>query len=193
MRLRFYYMLYAIVISSCGTTLVTRVVRTKYGDITGTIVSPNPRFLDAVEVYKGIPYAAPPLGNLRFMPPVSGAQWSGARVADKFAPVCPQNLPDISNETLALKRMPKGRLDFLKRLLPYLKNQSEDCLYLNIYAPTQGTIHSITLCCLRSLLICPQNLDKGEKGAETKKKQINFRICSFVDGLLTLQISSAVA
>jgi hypothetical protein len=34
--------------------------------------------------------------------------------------------------------MPKGRLEYLKRLLPYLKNQSEDCLYLNIYAPIQG-------------------------------------------------------
>lgn len=34
--------------------------------------------------------------------------------------------------------MPKGRLEYLKRLLPYLINQSEDCLYLNIYAPIQG-------------------------------------------------------
>jgi neuroligin len=34
--------------------------------------------------------------------------------------------------------MPKGRVEYLKRLLPYLRNQSEDCLYLNIYAPAQG-------------------------------------------------------
>uniref|UniRef100_A0A1B0AZI2 Uncharacterized protein n=1 Tax=Glossina palpalis gambiensis TaxID=67801 RepID=A0A1B0AZI2_9MUSC len=33
--------------------------------------------------------------------------------------------------------MPKGRLEYLKRLLPYLQNQSEDCLYLNIYVPIQ--------------------------------------------------------
>lgn len=52
--------------------------------------------------------------------------------------MCPQRLPDISNETAALERMPKGRLDYLKRLLPYLRNQSEDCLYLNVYAPIQG-------------------------------------------------------
>jgi len=52
--------------------------------------------------------------------------------------VCPQRLPDISNETAALEKMPKGRLEYLRRLLPLLKNQSEDCLYLNIYAPTQG-------------------------------------------------------
>lgn len=52
--------------------------------------------------------------------------------------VCPQRLPDISNETAALDRMPKGRLEYLRRLLPLLQNQSEDCLYLNIYSPIQG-------------------------------------------------------
>lgn len=60
----------------------------------------------------------------------------------RFSAVCPQRLPDISNETVALERMPKGRLEYLRRLLPYLKNQSEDCLYLNIYAPIQGETSS---------------------------------------------------
>lgn len=118
--------------------LTTRIVRTKYGDVSGVIVSLDSRHLEPVEVFRGIPYAMPPTGSLRFMPPVSGALWSGVKHADKFSPVCPQRLPDISNETLALKRMSKGRLDYLKRLLPYLQNQSEDCLYLNIYAPAQG-------------------------------------------------------
>lgn len=34
--------------------------------------------------------------------------------------------------------MPKGRLEYLKRLLPFLQNQSEDCLYLNVFAPAHG-------------------------------------------------------
>lgn len=41
--------------------------------------------------------------------------------------------------------MPKGRLEYLRRLLPYLQNQSEDCLYLNIYVPIQGKF-TFTIC-----------------------------------------------
>lgn len=120
--------------------LTSRTVRTKYGDVSGVIVTLDSKHLEPVEVFRGIPYASPPLGSLRFMPPVTGALWSGVKIADKFSPVCPQRLPDIFNETAALKRMPKGRLEYLKRILPYLQNQSEDCLYLNIYAPAQGEI-----------------------------------------------------
>ncbi|RZC37953.1 COesterase domain containing protein [Asbolus verrucosus] len=123
--------------------LTSRTVRTKYGDVSGVIVTLDSKHLEPVEVFRGIPYASPPLGSLRFMPPVTGALWSGVKIADKFSPVCPQRLPDISNETAALKRMPRGRLEYLKRLLPHLQNQSEDCLYLNIYAPAQGK-HPVT-------------------------------------------------
>ena len=128
-----------MVLSDVTATLTSsRVVHTKYGDVTGVIVTPDSRYLDAVEIFRGIPYASPPIGNLRFMPPVTGALWSGVKLADKFSPVCPQRLPDLVNETAALKRMPRGRLNYLKRLMPYLQNQSEDCLYLNIYVPVQG-------------------------------------------------------
>ncbi|XP_060810553.1 neuroligin-4, Y-linked [Amyelois transitella] len=118
----------------------SRVVRTKYGDIRGFIVTPESRYLEPVEVFRGVPYASPPVGSLRFMPPVSGAQWSGVKIAEEFSPVCPQVLPDIRNETAVLKRISKGRLEYLKRILPFLTNQSEDCLYLNIYAPAQAGV-----------------------------------------------------
>ncbi|XP_039965170.1 neuroligin-4, Y-linked [Bactrocera tryoni] len=117
--------------------LSSRIIHTRNGAISGVIVQLEGRHLDPVEAYRGIPYASPPVGNLRFMPPVSAAMWSGVKKADRFSPVCPQRLPDIANETAALERMPKGRLEYLKRLLPYLQNQSEDCLYLNIYVPIQ--------------------------------------------------------
>jgi neuroligin len=53
-------------------------------------------------------------------------------------PVCPQKLPDVSNRREALKKMPEGRYNYLQRLIPMLRNQSEDCLFLNIYVPSSG-------------------------------------------------------
>jgi neuroligin len=44
-------------------------------------------------------------------------------------------LPDLRNDGEALKEMPRGYLEYLRRIEPYLRNQSEDCLYLNIYSP----------------------------------------------------------
>lgn len=41
--------------------------------------------------------------------------------------------------------MPKGRLEYLKRLLPFLQNQSEDCLYLNVFSPLHGKPRLFTL------------------------------------------------
>lgn len=88
------------------------------------------------------------------MPPVSGALWQGVRDCFEFGPVCIQRLPRVlqknsdkhdskpsdSNKAKsdAEKSISKGRMDYLKRLVKYLDKQSEDCLYLNIYAPLQS-------------------------------------------------------
>lgn len=61
----------------------SRVVHTKNGLLSGTIVHLEGRNLEPVEVFKGIPYASPPTGSLRFMPPVSAALWSGVKKADR--------------------------------------------------------------------------------------------------------------
>ncbi|EFN84307.1 Neuroligin-4, Y-linked [Harpegnathos saltator] len=127
--------LFGLILAISSAQLSSRIVRTKYGELSGVIVTLD-RYLEGVEVFRGVPYASPPIGSLRFMPPVTGALWHSVKVADKFGPVCPQKLPELSD------KMPKGRVEYLKRLLPYLRNQSEDCLYLNIYAPVQeGGLH----------------------------------------------------
>lgn len=119
--------------------LSTRIVQTRYGRLQGMVLQmEHYRALKPVEVYLGVPYATPPVRSNRFSPTRTPSPWDGVRVSDRMGPVCPQRLPDISNETAALDRMPKGRLEYLRRLLPLLRNQSEDCLYLNIYAPLQG-------------------------------------------------------
>lgn len=102
------------------------------GLLKGVIVEPKVnRKLSPVERYLGVPYASPPRGERRFMPPSSAVRWDGIRIADTFGPVCPQKFPNEAN-------MSQSRKEYFRRLVKFLRNQSEDCLYLNIYAPLQG-------------------------------------------------------
>ena len=68
-----------------------------------------------VTVYKGVPFAAPPIGALRWREPQPAGPWSGIRVADRFASACIQKGVSMPGETP-----------------PAI---SEDCLYLNIWTP----------------------------------------------------------
>jgi para-nitrobenzyl esterase len=69
-----------------------------------------------VNTFLGLPYAAPPTGNLRWRPPQPAAAWTGVRDATQFGPSCPQ-------KTVNNPYLPPGPI-------------SEDCLYLNVYTPT---------------------------------------------------------
>ena len=85
------------------------IVRIDDGLVRGTTAG-------TVDEFLGLPYAAPPTGNLRWRPPVRPAAWEGVRAATQFGPSCPQ--PTAHNPDL-----PPGPI-------------SEDCLYLNVYTPT---------------------------------------------------------
>ncbi len=82
------------------------IVTTDDGAVRGTTAGTVAEFL-------GIPYAAPPTGNLRWRPPQPPAEWRGVRDATQFAPSCPQPVSPF---------LPPGPV-------------SEDCLYLNVYTP----------------------------------------------------------
>src|ERR1700730_7838808 len=83
------------------------VVRVNDGLVRGTATG-------TVDEFLGIPYAAPPTGNLRWRPPARPASWEGVRDATQFGPSCPQ--ATTRNPFLA-----PGPI-------------SEDSLYLNVYA-----------------------------------------------------------
>ncbi|XP_030374225.1 uncharacterized protein LOC115623821 [Scaptodrosophila lebanonensis] len=86
-----------------------------------------------VDQYLGLPYAESPIGSRRFMPPGAPLPWQGLKIARHLPPVCPQKLPDISSQSSV--NMSRGRYRHLTRLMPYLKTENEDCLYLNLYVP----------------------------------------------------------
>ncbi|KAF6206597.1 hypothetical protein GE061_017833 [Apolygus lucorum] len=117
----------------------TREVHIQQGLIRGLVAGWDYPNLRSVEVYRGIPYAAAPVGSLRYMPPQSPQPWGDAsgpvRMTEEFGPVCPQILPTIERDR---KKMTQGQANHLKRIIPFLKAQNEDCLTLNIYAPLQG-------------------------------------------------------
>ena len=67
-------------------------------------------------VFKGIPFAAPPTGALRWRKPQPAASWQGVRAASAFAPSCMQDAA-----MLQVQQAPPAA--------------SEDCLYLNVWTP----------------------------------------------------------
>ncbi|CAP27658.1 Protein CBR-NLG-1 [Caenorhabditis briggsae] len=113
-----------------------RSVSTSWGMVRGEVVSPEGEDLPPVAQYLGIPYGVAPTGQYRFNMAISAAKWTHLpKDARKVSPVCIQtDMPELS-ETKAFKHTSAQRFDFNHRLLPNLKKQSEDCLYMNIYVP----------------------------------------------------------
>jgi para-nitrobenzyl esterase len=95
---------------------MNRIVETKYGRLQGV-----PSAIQKFTLFKGVPYARPPIGDLRWRAPEECEKWDGVRLCDKFAPAAMQ------------PRHPKGsfyEVEFYQGGMEV----SEDCLYLNVWA-----------------------------------------------------------
>ncbi|KAM3836904.1 neuroligin-4, X-linked [Vipera latastei] len=114
------------------------VVTTNYGKIRGVRTPLPNEILGPVEQYLGVPYASPPTGERRFQPPEPPSSWTGIRNATQFAAVCPQYLDERS---LLNDMLPVWFTANLDTVMTYVQDQNEDCLYLNIYIPTEDDIH----------------------------------------------------
>ncbi|XP_064422542.1 neuroligin-3 [Latimeria chalumnae] len=111
-------------------------VNTHYGKLRGVRVPLPSEILGPVDQYLGVPYASPPIAEKRFMPPEPPSSWSGIRNATHFAPVCPQNIHNAVPEIM----MPVWFTSNLDIVATYIQDHNEDCLYLNIYIPTEDDI-----------------------------------------------------
>jgi neuroligin len=119
-----------------STQMSQRIISTRQGRLRGILIQFPDQSLPPVEAYLGLEYASLLGGELRFMPPTSSPStgWDGVRTALKFKPVCPQRLPDVE---LLEGHAPSHVVQRLRRILPFLEPQQEDCLYLNIYVPVR--------------------------------------------------------
>jgi len=102
------FMTLAFVLTGCTTVAVPPVVTIENGALSGA-------HADGVYSFKGIPYAAPPMGELRWRAPRAAADWQGIRPATEYAPHCAQPL----SEQAWYDQQP----------------MSEDCLTLNVWTP----------------------------------------------------------
>jgi para-nitrobenzyl esterase len=72
-----------------------------------------------LRMFRGVPFAAPPVGDLRWKPPQPLQPWQGVRKADQFGP-------------RPMQLRPFGDMSFRS------ESVSEDCLYLNIWTPASS-------------------------------------------------------
>ena len=102
-----------------GTTVRSQapvIVRVAGGDLQGVVA-------EGVESFKGIPFAAPPVGELRWRPPQPAAPWTGVRQASEFGADCMQG-------RFGPPPAPGA---------PPARVPSEDCLFLNVWRPAGST------------------------------------------------------
>ncbi|XP_076435747.1 neuroligin-4, X-linked-like [Babylonia areolata] len=113
----------------------SRVITTRYGKVRGILVEFPNRHLKPVEAFFGLKYADLEKGNMRFMPPKNPKeQWTKIRAAIQQRPPCPQQ-PHEQHEKHAQHVPSEGRAAHLRNITPFLSEQQEDCLTLNLYVP----------------------------------------------------------
>ena len=92
--------------------------------VTGGQVSGVPGKDASIVAFKGIPFAAPPVGDLRWRAPQPVASWQGVRKADHFSPSCMQRIVQESGQ---------WTYEFMTHT-----EVGEDCLYLNVWTPAKS-------------------------------------------------------
>src|SRR5690242_6508906 len=107
------FIIISILLFTYGSAQAQIKVKTANGAVEGTTDN------NELRIFKGVPFAAPPVGELRWQPPQPVKGWKGTYKADRFGPRCMQR-PIFSDMVFRSNGM------------------SEDCLYLNVWTPAKS-------------------------------------------------------
>jgi para-nitrobenzyl esterase len=139
----------------------TEIIEINSGRIQGYIE-------DELKIFKGIPYAEPPIDDLRFEQPVEKKPWDGVFDAIKYGNCCFQGY------------------SILQKYLGKLENENEDCLNLNIWTPdTDNGKRPVMIFCHGGAFFFGGGTDPVYDGSKLSKKgnlivvTINYRLGSF--------------
>jgi|GEM_PF-2051459 len=113
----------AFLLAACGGATDV-IIETPLGPVKGSQS-------DGVQRFLGLPYAQPPIGPLRWKPPVAIAAWSGVREANEYGPWCSQ----FDFERRDEGEVYSGEGWTIFRGVPSNESTGEDCLSLNVFAP----------------------------------------------------------
>ena len=103
--------------------MMLKTVKTENGLVRG-LPAADPR----ITSFKGIPFAAPPVGGLRWKAPQPAKNWEGVRDCYAFAPISMQSIPGLNQENIYTR---EWNVD------PTIPME-EDCLYLNVWTPAKS-------------------------------------------------------
>lgn len=115
----FFVLLFLLSCTKASQKIIDQIVETEYGKLQGVVNAEG-----TVVAFKGIPYAAPPVGDLRWKEPQPPVPWEGIRDASEFCASCMQNR--------VFSHLPNGPWteEFMVQ-----DSVSEDCLFLNLWTP----------------------------------------------------------
>ena len=112
---------------------------------------------DGLTVFRGLPFAAPPVGDLRWRPPAPASKWSGLRKADSFAKPCKGAGP----------------------------SSSEDCLYLNVWSPAKpGERLPVMVWIYGGGFVTGSTADPAYSGEQLAKKGVVFVSVAYRVGVM---------
>jgi len=131
----FYLLSFALILTGALSAAIPDPVHLDTGSVSG--ISAND---PSVRVFKGIPFAAPPVGDLRWRAPQPAAHWEGVRKADQFGPNCTAG-GGAGGRGGGRGKSPgggdKGPAP-AKAAAPAGPAPSEDCLYVNVWTPAKA-------------------------------------------------------